>query len=134
MNQTKFNAFIKAAESINSDYASGYRRGLNRFKHGDNFGTEQEHETWQALGLNGDPRAELGEGYRDGVAGKAPRGFHANLGNMNAKGELNLDTQIQMRANTQVKAAFVKAAKKENMKLGPWMIKTCLAALEKNDD
>lgn len=56
-------------------YLDGYRRGLRRAKHGDNFGTPKEHETWLSLGLRRDgrdaARAEGGRGYRDGLAGAA---------------------------------------------------------------
>ena len=54
------------------EYAMGYLRGLRRHYHGENFGTPDEHALWMSLGLDGDPRVDLGCGYRDGVAGREP--------------------------------------------------------------
>ena len=130
MNETKFKTFMLAAKTVGGDYSRGYQRGLRRFYHGENFGTDSEHEKFMSLGLNGDHRAEMGDGYRTGAAGEPPRGMHGNIGNINAQGELPADAQLQVRLNSQIKSQFVKQAQAENMKLSPWILKTLLAACE----
>lgn len=130
MNENKFKTFMLAAKNIGGDYARGYQQGLRRFYHGANFGTENEHDKYMSLGLNGDPRTEIGEGYRTAVDGKPPRGIHGNLGNLNAQVGLPADAQLQCRLNSQIKSRFVKQAQRENMKLTPWVLKTLLDACE----
>jgi len=50
-----------------SDYWGGYRRGLRRKFHGENFGTLEEHELWMAAISSDDPqRQDRGRGYRKG--------------------------------------------------------------------
>jgi hypothetical protein len=49
-----------------ADYLTGYMRGLRRRYHGENFGTDAEHEQWIALD---EERNHMGNGYRDGFAG-----------------------------------------------------------------
>lgn len=54
----------------NADYWRGYMRGLRRRYHGENFGTDDEHQKW--LSLIGDSyRQEMGQGYRDGLEAKS---------------------------------------------------------------
>ncbi|OXS14893.1 hypothetical protein CGX12_11780 [Zobellella denitrificans] len=130
MNEGKFKTYMYAAKTIGGDYAAGYQRGLRRHFHGEKFGTEAEHQQWLALDGH---RQELGDGYRDGVEGGPPRGFHGNLGNLNAQGELPADSQMQIRLNSQVKARYVKKAQREGMKLSAWVLKTLDAACQDND-
>lgn len=127
MNEGKFKTYMAAAETIGGDYQAGYQRGLRRHYHGEQFGTEAEHQQW--LSLDGH-RQDLGDGYRDGFEGRPPRGFHGNLGNLHAQGELPADTQIQIRLNSQLKARFVKQAQREDMKLSAWVLKTLAAACD----
>jgi hypothetical protein len=54
------------------DYAMGYLRGWRRHHHGENVDSPGEHARWMSFGLDGDPRVDLGRGYRDGVAGREP--------------------------------------------------------------
>lgn len=61
--------FIKSIAIENQDYATGYQRGLRRHYHGENFGTDDEHEKFMALEGN---RGEIGRGYRDGFNGLEP--------------------------------------------------------------
>ncbi|MDY0208065.1 MAG: hypothetical protein RBR82_15800 [Pseudomonas sp.] len=82
---------------------------------------DSEHEQW--LNLK-DHQQALGDGYRDGFAGVPPRGFHGNLGNLNAQGDLPADSSIQLRVNSQIKASYVKQAQREGLKLSAWIIKT----------
>ena len=49
----------------NKDYWCGYMRGLRRCYHGENFGTNEEHEQWMSM-IDDEHRKELGRGYRDG--------------------------------------------------------------------
>ncbi|GGB53124.1 hypothetical protein GCM10011607_12040 [Shewanella inventionis] len=124
MNENKFKTYLTAAKSLNNEYSRGYQRGLRRHFHGEGFGSDEEHEQYMKLGLHGDYRVDIGNGYRDGFTGKPPLGFHANLGNSNAQHELPADSQLQCRLNSQLKSRFVKQAQKEGMKLTPWILKT----------
>jgi len=55
-------------DPIRSEWWSGYMRGLRRSHHGENFGTQAEHELWlSALESNDPQRAALGRGYRAGL-------------------------------------------------------------------
>lgn len=128
MRESQFKSFVAAAQAIGGEYSDGYRRGVRRHYHGDQFGSSAEHEQWMQLS---DHRQELGDGYRDGFAGLPPRGFHGNLGNLNAQGELPADSSIQFRVNSQVKASYVKQAQREGLKLSAWIIKTLDAEANK---
>jgi hypothetical protein len=130
MKDTQFKSYMAAAQALCGDYSDGYRRGIRNYYHGEQFGTDAEHEKW--LGLK-DHQQELGDGYRDGFAGKPPRGFHGNLGNLNAQGELPADSSIQFRVNSQVKASYVKQAQRDGLKLSAWIIKTLDAATAHED-
>ncbi len=70
---TRADAYARYVEPERSDYWTGYRRGLRRRYHGENFGTDDEHTLW--LSLDGD-RAALGQGYRNGFQGT--EGRHEN--------------------------------------------------------
>lgn len=72
MDENRFRCLAQRARMLDSDYGAGYMRGLRRRFHGEKFGTIEEHEKWKNLGRNGDPRLELGRGYRDGLAGREP--------------------------------------------------------------
>lgn len=72
MTHDEFQSLMQRARVFGGDYGAGYQRGLRRNYHGDKFGTTDDHEKWLRLGSNGDPREELGRGYRDGFAGKPP--------------------------------------------------------------
>lgn len=126
MNKRQFETYFAAAEKIGGDYMSGYRRGLRHHAH-ENHGDPSEHEAWMAAS---GARQELGDGYRDGAAGRPPRGFHGNLGNLNAQGALPADSQLQVRVNSQVKARWVKQAQREGMKLSQWVAKHLDAACD----
>ena len=53
-----------------ASYWSGYMRGLRRAYHGENFGTEQEHEKHLSIIGHSDPmRDARGRGYRAGLRG-----------------------------------------------------------------
>jgi len=75
LNEQEFERLMRLGKLVGGDYSAGYQRGIRRLYHGDKFGTPEEHEKWQLLGMLGDPRVELGEGYRDGFAGLPPRGL-----------------------------------------------------------
>ncbi len=72
MNEARFQTLARRAKLLTSDYGSGYMRGLRRHYHGKQFGTSEEHRQWLSFGRGGDPRVELGRGYRDGLAGREP--------------------------------------------------------------
>ncbi len=68
MDADRFKMLMAAARTLPpGDYARGVVRGLRRAHHGERFGTEDEHQAW--LSFDGH-RAELGRGYRDGLAGR----------------------------------------------------------------
>ena len=73
MNEAKFQTLARRAKLLTSDYGAGYLTGLRRHYHGESFGDPQELGALAAAGLDGDPRAELGRGYRDGLAGAEPQ-------------------------------------------------------------
>lgn len=123
MNERKFQAYMDAAKAIEGDYSVGYRRGLRRYHHGEQFGTGAEHQQWMTLGLGGDHRTERGDGYRDGAAGKPPRGTHAGVGNDNAARDEPADTWLQVRLNARQKARYVKQAQQEGLKLSAWVLR-----------
>lgn len=51
-----------------SDWWTGYMRGLRRAHHGERFGTTAEHEMWLASADSSyQGRAALGRGYRAGL-------------------------------------------------------------------
>ncbi|MDE9567261.1 hypothetical protein KKI93_25570, partial [Xenorhabdus bovienii] len=52
-----------------------------------------------------------------------PKGFHGNIGNLNAAGLLPADSVLTIRINSQLKALYVKQAQRENMKLSAWVLK-----------
>ena len=132
MNENKFKTYMAAAESMGSSYSEGYKRGLRRLYHGSNFGSDNEHEKWMGLGGG---RQEHGDGYRDGFYGRPPRGFHGNIGNLNAAGELPLDSHLHIRVNGQAKSSWVKAAQREKLKLSQWVTKHLdKAASQINED
>ena len=48
---------------------------------------------------------------------------HGNVGNNNAKKETTADSQIQMRVTREEKAAWVKQAQSQGLKLSAWIRK-----------
>ena len=75
MKHTTFQRLMRIARLDQCDWSVGYQRGLRRHYHGERFGTIEEHERWMSLGLHGDHRLELGDGYRAGFAGQEIPGF-----------------------------------------------------------
>ena len=59
----KARAFQRAGDR--TEFWTGFQRGLRRKFHGENFGTDEEHEKWMSLTLD-DTRRQLGIGYRLG--------------------------------------------------------------------
>ena len=58
------------SESLESDFWTGYQRGLRRLYYGENFGTPEEHALWMGLTDDRDESREMrGLGYRFGFAG-----------------------------------------------------------------
>lgn len=72
MDEARFQILARRAKLLSGDYGTGYLRGLRRARHGEAYGTADEHALWSRLGLDGDTREELGRGYRDGLAGVDP--------------------------------------------------------------
>lgn len=59
----------------NRDYWMGYKRGLRRKFHGENFGTETEHKLWlSAIESTDKSRRERGRGYNDGYKFRESQG------------------------------------------------------------
>ena len=59
---------MRTAEPNKSEYWSGYQRGLRRALHGENFGTDIEHNQWlDAINADDDSHQQRGLGYRDGL-------------------------------------------------------------------
>lgn len=80
MTEREFKANMSAAKTFSelptenpfhTDFWAGYQRGLRRNYHGENFGTEQEHELWLSGINSGDTSRKMrGIGYREGVSGQ----------------------------------------------------------------
>lgn len=129
MNSQKFKTYMAAARAMSGDYAAGYQRGLRRCYHGENFGTTDSnltHDQWMAMDGH---RQELGDGYRDGFAGRPPRRTHGNTGNQNAsKGH---DTHLNIRVPAESKAGWVKVAQSvPGRTLTEWVIEALDRAAE----
>jgi len=58
-------------EPDRSDFWRGFQRGLRRLYHGENFGTETEHQQWMNC-ADGDYRKQSQDGYRAGYHGENP--------------------------------------------------------------
>jgi len=74
MNEQKYHSESRRAEQMKKaepdkiPYWEGYKRGLQRFFHGDKFGTSEEHELWLSLiNRKDDKSKQRGQGYRDGL-------------------------------------------------------------------
>lgn len=119
MNEQQFKKLYAMAERCESDYQRGYRRGLRRHYHGENFGDPGEHEKWMALDGH---RAEMGRGYLDGFAGNPPE-----LPSI----EDELDSYIHAACSRADKSTWVRAAQVENLKLTAWINRVLNAAAEK---
>ena len=52
-----------------------------------------------------------------------PTKAHGNVGNNSAKKEITADSQIQMRVTREEKAAWVKQAQAQGLKLSAWIRK-----------
>jgi hypothetical protein len=124
MKESQFKTYLAAADTIDDNYSVGYQHGLRRHYHGDNFQVPGGLDAWRALD------DDRGEGFRDGESGRPPRGFHGNIGNLNAAGDLPADSQLQVRVNSQVKARWVKQSQIEGLKLSQWVHKTLDDACE----
>jgi len=73
MNRREFETRLSAARHLcpSAAYRRGYERGLRRLYHGQDFGTQEEHDKFLSLVGDVDPdRAETGRGYADGFAGR----------------------------------------------------------------
>ena len=72
-----FASLMRRAEALrrgapDPEWWTGYVRGLRRAHHGEEFGTQAEHELLLLMLESPDPqRAELGRGYRAGLTGSA---------------------------------------------------------------
>lgn len=71
MNEKKFKSLLgmaKSMQSVDSDRADfwrGFSRGIRRLYHGENFGTQEEHEKFYNC-RDGEYRRDLQTGYRAG--------------------------------------------------------------------
>lgn len=116
VNEHLFQEYMKAvrhmaaASVLSSDYSNGYQRGLRRLHHGSAFGTEDDHKRWHAA------TGERGQGYRDGLAGKPPAGYHPQ--------ESQPVSHIHIEVPRSLKALCVKAAQKDGVNLEAWLIAT----------
>ena len=56
------------SDPVESEWWTGYMRGLRRAHHGERFGTQAEHDLWlTAADSEYQDRAALGRGYRAGL-------------------------------------------------------------------
>ena len=66
LTESRFQALMRRAKILKSDYGAGYQTGLRKNFHGDEFGNPDE---LAAIAAREDERAR---GYRDGLAGIDP--------------------------------------------------------------
>jgi hypothetical protein len=66
MTAERFQALLRRASVLKSDYGAGYKTGLRKNFHGEEFGDAEE---LAALAARQDERAR---GYHDGLAGRDP--------------------------------------------------------------
>lgn len=114
MTDRQFSTYMAAAHLLGGDYSTGYQRGLRRYHHGAGFGTLAEHLAWSSLGQDDDQRTEMGDGYRDGVAGKPPRGTHHNVGNRHGAKDNPADRNLNIRCLPGELAHWTKAAQMQH--------------------
>lgn len=87
ISEQDFNSYMQQADTFksvmaeHSDFWTGYQRGLRRLHHGNNFGTESEHDLWHGIADDETDtiRRQRGQGYRAGYAGKNPIGISKQL-------------------------------------------------------
>lgn len=72
MNEYEFKQKMAQAKTFHElhggDYYSAYMRGLRRLYHGDNFGTDEDHNKW--INARDEQRRT---GYADGYFRKSPK-------------------------------------------------------------
>lgn len=77
---SKFASLMRRADTlrrvepdpVKTEWWAGYMRGLRRAHHGENYGTQAEHELWLSAKESPDEsRAALGRGYRAGLTMEA---------------------------------------------------------------
>ena len=105
MNQHQFKAWMQAAKIIGGDYAKNYCLGLHHHYHGKFIRTAKKH----------------GEGYREGFAGKPPKGMHGNIGNQHAAKQNKSEASINLRVPADLKAHCVAKANKQGLNLSSWI-------------
>lgn len=74
MDQAIFTRYMHQAKLLQSDhpdYYAGYQRGLRRRYHGENFGTEEEHQKWMDPNRQG-VNTLMQKAYVDGFNGLSP--------------------------------------------------------------
>jgi len=127
LTEKQYKTFMEHLRTVTADdYISGYRRGLRRHFHGENFGTADEHQMWSEFS------DERGEGYRDGFAGKPPPGVHRNTGNRHAAKDVQHDSVIYIRCTREQKNAFSSTAQAEGKKLSAWALELMEAKIKDN--
>jgi hypothetical protein len=60
---------MRRTDNDNEPYWKGYLRGLHRRHHGENFGTEKEHQLWLTATTGDEISEQQSSGYRDGYYG-----------------------------------------------------------------
>jgi hypothetical protein len=118
MDEARFQTLARRAKLLTSDYGSGYMRGLRRHYYGEKFGTPEEHKTWMSLGRNGDPRVELGRGYRDGLAGRGPEPL---IGRPPLPDGAGKTARVEWRTTDARKARAQELADAAGLSLSAWL-------------
>lgn len=118
MDEARFQTLARRARLLTSEYGSGYLRGLRRHYHGERFGTLDEHEKWMSLGRRGDPRTELGRGYRDGLAGREPQPLIGRPPLPEGQGKT---ARVEWRTTDVRKARAQELADAAQMSLSAWL-------------
>ena len=118
MDEGKFKALLGRARILSSDYGAGYQTGLRRHYHGKQFGNPQELAALAKAGLNGDPRVELGRGYRDGLAGREPEPLMGRPPLPDGKAKTG---RVEWRTHADRKARAQALAGAAGLSLSAWL-------------
>ena len=118
MNEAAFKARMGRARILSSDYGAGYQTGLRRHYHGKSFGDPSQLAAMAKAGLNGDPRVELGRGYRDGLAGRDPEPMMGRPPLPHGEGKT---ARVEWRTHADRKARAQAMADAAGLSLSAWL-------------
>lgn len=115
MNETRYNAYLKASETLSPTYCTWYKQGLEH-----HMATLKATDGAEPVYMGPPDNKECLEAYSTGRAGKPPKGFHYNIGNKHNSIVTN-DTNMNIRLPSKSKADYMKQAEAAGMTLTAWV-------------